>query len=323
MVLPGRTYNAGSYRYGFNGKEKDGDMDGNNYDYGFRIYNPGLGRFLSVDPLTAKFTWLTPYQFAANTPLQAVDLDGKEAFFIHGTTSEPSRWYIPDDGTNQKDYTLMKGLLSLTNSSYVDVSFSWHKEITVKTGGSNPDGSDQTEKHYTDRLTNNVLDREIAAKQLVDHVMHYRKEKGIDKYDNEGNIIEYGKEQITFVTHSHGGNVSIQAAKMIYKKYGLKTDLITIETPAYNDVNGKENPDDPSIRKHIHISNNSDGVQGGLAGSDTYTNKKTINIRLNVSKFYSKLHWQAAHSFDNEHMKAFINMLFKFHNATLKDKKTK
>jgi len=66
------------YRYGFNGKEKDGDMDGNNYDYGFRIYNPGLGRFLSVDPLQKKFADLTPYQFSGNTPVMAVDLDGKE-----------------------------------------------------------------------------------------------------------------------------------------------------------------------------------------------------------------------------------------------------
>ena len=72
----------GGYRYGFNGKEKDGDMDGNNYDYGFRIYNPGLGRFLSVDPLTKKYPELTPYQFASNTPIQAIDLDGLERYIV-------------------------------------------------------------------------------------------------------------------------------------------------------------------------------------------------------------------------------------------------
>ena len=66
------------YRYGFNGKEKDGDMDGNNYDYGFRIYNPGLGRFLSVDPLTKKYPELTPYQFASNRPIDGIDQDGLE-----------------------------------------------------------------------------------------------------------------------------------------------------------------------------------------------------------------------------------------------------
>ncbi|MEM9300443.1 MAG: RHS repeat-associated core domain-containing protein, partial [Bacteroidota bacterium] len=48
------------------------------YDYGFRIYNPALGRFLSVDPLTKGYPMLTPYQYASNTHIYAVDLDGLE-----------------------------------------------------------------------------------------------------------------------------------------------------------------------------------------------------------------------------------------------------
>lgn len=51
---------------------------GNQYDYGFRIYNPRLGRFLSVDPLTKSFPMLTPYQFASNRPIDGIDLDGLE-----------------------------------------------------------------------------------------------------------------------------------------------------------------------------------------------------------------------------------------------------
>ncbi|MBI2730527.1 MAG: hypothetical protein HYX40_07235 [Sphingobacteriales bacterium] len=50
MTMPGRKYsqpNSG-YRYGFNGKEKDNEVAGTTtYDYGFRIYSPGLGKFLS------------------------------------------------------------------------------------------------------------------------------------------------------------------------------------------------------------------------------------------------------------------------------------
>ena len=49
------------------------------YDYGFRIYNPAIGKFLSVDPLSDKFPMLAPYQFASNTPIWAVDLDGAES----------------------------------------------------------------------------------------------------------------------------------------------------------------------------------------------------------------------------------------------------
>jgi RHS repeat-associated protein len=69
-----------SYRYGFNGKENDDEVygDDNEQDYGMRIYDPRLGRFLSVDPIAREYPELTPYQFASNTPIMAVDLDGLE-----------------------------------------------------------------------------------------------------------------------------------------------------------------------------------------------------------------------------------------------------
>lgn len=71
---------AGNYRYGFNGKEQDPEVGGvgNQYDYGFRIYDPRIGRFLSVDPLFKGFAYYTPYQFAGNMPIWAIDLDGLE-----------------------------------------------------------------------------------------------------------------------------------------------------------------------------------------------------------------------------------------------------
>lgn len=87
--MPGRTYSSplgggeeGAYRYGFNGKEKDTEntWGDTNYDYGFRIYNPRYGKFLSVDPLTKDYPMLTPFQFASNTPIRAIDIDGLEAF---------------------------------------------------------------------------------------------------------------------------------------------------------------------------------------------------------------------------------------------------
>ena len=87
--MPTRTWSDpnAKYKYGFNGKEIDkGDEGmgggGSTYDYGFRIYNSNLGRFLSVDPLTRKFAMLTPYQFASNMPVAAIDLDGLEAYIV-------------------------------------------------------------------------------------------------------------------------------------------------------------------------------------------------------------------------------------------------
>jgi RHS repeat-associated protein len=79
MPMPGRNFNAGDYRYGFNGKENDPEVEGQQ-DYGFRIYDTRLARFKSVDPLTKDYPWYTPYQFAGNSPIWAIDLDGLEEY---------------------------------------------------------------------------------------------------------------------------------------------------------------------------------------------------------------------------------------------------
>ena len=68
-----------AYRYRYNGKESMGLLGGR-YDYGFRMYDAALGRFLSVDPLTKGYPWYTPYQFAGNKPIVAIDLDGLEEY---------------------------------------------------------------------------------------------------------------------------------------------------------------------------------------------------------------------------------------------------
>ncbi|TXI33824.1 MAG: hypothetical protein E6Q58_02240 [Niabella sp.] len=81
MIMPGRKYSsASSYRYGFNGKENDNEMkgEGNQQDYGLRIYDPRLGKFLSVDPLFKEYPWNSPYAFAENEPIANIDLDGAE-----------------------------------------------------------------------------------------------------------------------------------------------------------------------------------------------------------------------------------------------------
>ena len=90
--MPGRTHNSTQYRYGFNGKEKDQNGEWGSqthYDYGFRIYNPAIGKFLSVDPLTASYPWYTPYQFAGNKPIKFIDLDGLE----EAPDKESYTWY--------------------------------------------------------------------------------------------------------------------------------------------------------------------------------------------------------------------------------------
>ena len=80
MQMEGRGFASNAYRWGFNGKEKDDEIKGagNSIDYGFRMHDPRIGRFLSIDPLFKTYPWYTPYQYAGNSPIAFIDLDGLE-----------------------------------------------------------------------------------------------------------------------------------------------------------------------------------------------------------------------------------------------------
>ncbi|RFZ92853.1 hypothetical protein D0C36_15795 [Mucilaginibacter conchicola] len=109
MVQPARQYtatNASKYRYGFNGKENDNevklDASGNEIagaqqDYGMRIYDPRVGKFLSLDPISAQYPELTPYQFASDSPIENVDLDGLESL-KYGKNVSPNMLDVINEG---------------------------------------------------------------------------------------------------------------------------------------------------------------------------------------------------------------------------------
>lgn len=49
-------------------------------EFAFRAYDPRLARFKSRDPLAAKYPYFSSYQFAGNSPIRFIDLEGAEPF---------------------------------------------------------------------------------------------------------------------------------------------------------------------------------------------------------------------------------------------------
>jgi len=79
--MPHRSYaSTANYRFGFNGKENDNESKGlgNQQDYGMRVYDPRIGKFLSVDPLLNSYPWNSPYSYAEGDPINYIDIDGAE-----------------------------------------------------------------------------------------------------------------------------------------------------------------------------------------------------------------------------------------------------
>ncbi|UTW67892.1 hypothetical protein KFE94_07200 [bacterium SCSIO 12643] len=84
-LMPMRNASSDDYRYGFNGMEKDDEVKGtgNSLDFGARIYDPRVGRWLSVDPKAAKYESWSPYHFSANSPILVMDPNGEDWYVVN------------------------------------------------------------------------------------------------------------------------------------------------------------------------------------------------------------------------------------------------
>jgi RHS repeat-associated protein len=121
MMMPGREYQAQPSRFGFNGKENDNEVKGfgNQQDYGMRIYDVRIGKFLSVDPLATQYPWFSPYQFAGNGPIANIDLDGEEPKpSINGTQEGQST-------TTSENRSYSMGMAGAGHTAFYTASTKW------------------------------------------------------------------------------------------------------------------------------------------------------------------------------------------------------
>jgi len=118
-----------------------------------RIYDGRLGRFLSVDPLTKSFAWYSPYQFAGNTPIAAIDLEGGEQKIMinwrdaTGNVTKTKMVKFDFTNTNSLYQSLSAGLNTTTTYDLEGTKFNSTNAIftsgfdAYKTGTTNPRGN--------------------------------------------------------------------------------------------------------------------------------------------------------------------------------------
>jgi RHS repeat-associated protein len=81
-------------KYLYNGKELQDDFDLGWYDYGARMYDPALGRFISIDPISEKFANLAPNNYASNDPIRNIDLHGLQGVDMNQGYNQFMAWKI-------------------------------------------------------------------------------------------------------------------------------------------------------------------------------------------------------------------------------------
>lgn len=77
-------------KYRYNSKEYQDELGLNVYDYGFRLYDPAIGRMQNPDPLAELAYDLTPNRYCFNNPVNFIDPTGLWETTANGyTTNKP------------------------------------------------------------------------------------------------------------------------------------------------------------------------------------------------------------------------------------------
>lgn len=79
LVVEDRNANVSDTRFKFQGQEQDEEwLGGQAVNYKYRVHDPRVGRFLSIDPLAPSFPHNSPYAFSENRVIDGIELEGAE-----------------------------------------------------------------------------------------------------------------------------------------------------------------------------------------------------------------------------------------------------
>jgi len=98
------------------------------YDYGARMYDAALGRFMTQDRYSEKYYPLSPYQYAANNPISNIDINGDSIWVTvtstitnaDGTTSaQNDRYYYGQDASGNYGFLDGSGAIYSGTDAFV------------------------------------------------------------------------------------------------------------------------------------------------------------------------------------------------------------
>ena len=208
QIMPNRHGDDNQYRYGFNGKERLDEMEGegNAYDFGARILDVRLGRWLSIDELTSKFPSYAPYVFAVNRPIVAIDPDGKDIIYVNG-------YKFMDNNNQSRDLSYQESI----RTAYWDMK---ERNATFTTDVNTYFGEKRETSHFVNGGHSKgslAKDRQAEGKKIGLEMIN----NGEIKVSTENNVM-------TIVMHSQGNAEGVGIAEGIIEASKAKGIDVTV-----------------------------------------------------------------------------------------------
>jgi RHS repeat-associated protein len=232
VELANRSWSIEEYRSGFQKQEKDKELWEGAMYYKYRVEDPRLGRFFSVDPLYAKYPYNSNYAFSENKLINGVEIEGLENKATYNVLQDGTKSFshAVNDGKEgyREEYITWDGKANIVKREEKSVSlveFSNFSGASKKTYSKNAEEKGKERAYVKDENTGFGFNKPRFTANISAYsggAVDYAKIGGVY---NAGGAVVFGVKDNTFYV---AGNNTETSNREVFKSYELSSYIVGV-----------------------------------------------------------------------------------------------